>query len=145
MIKYDIKYTDFNGESQVETAWFHLSKSELVTIQAGFQEDPQSLIRRWTKTNNQAEVIAIVKQLILGAYGVKSDDGKRFIKTDEQATEFSQTAAYDQLFMDLATNDKIAAEWIKGVLPADMQDEAEAVLANPLSPPSLPTPPPPTS
>ena len=56
----------------------------------------------------------------------KSDDGKRFVKSGTRE-EFSQTAAYDALFMELATNDDAAATFKKGIVPKDFQKELEKV------------------
>ena len=71
------------------------------------------------------------------AYGIKSDDGKRFMKSDQLREEFSQTAAYDALFMELATNDDAAATFIKGVVPKDFLKEMEKVQNKFLPPPGL--------
>lgn len=59
------------------------------------------------------------KQIILMSYGEKSPDGKRFIKNDQLREEFSQTEAFSQLYVDLATDDKIAADFINGVIPQE--------------------------
>ena len=64
------------------------------------------------------------KDLVLKAYGVKSDDGRRFIKSKELSDEFSQTEAYSQIFMELATDDKAAAAFINGIVPADLAQKA---------------------
>jgi hypothetical protein len=68
--------------------------------------------------------------LILLSYGVKSEDGKRFIKSDELRAEFSQTAAYQDMFMELAFNDGAAADFIKGIVPADMSVEMDKAIAS---------------
>ncbi len=48
------------------------------------------------------------------AYGQKSDDGKRFIKSEQLREEFSQTAAYSTLFMELAMDDNAAVIFLEG-------------------------------
>ena len=64
------------------------------------------------------------KDLVLKAYGVKSDDGRRFIKSKELSEEFAQTEAYSQIFMELATDADAAAKFVNGIIPADLAQKA---------------------
>jgi hypothetical protein len=123
MLKRDITYTDFDGEEITESFYFNLMKSELVELEAGHRGGLDEFIRRIMKTEDHQALISEFKRLILLAYGQKSDDGKRFIKTEQMREEFSQTSAYDVLFMELATNDEAAAVFLKGVLPKEIQEE----------------------
>jgi hypothetical protein len=75
---------------------------------------------------------------------VRSEDGKRFIKNDQLREEFTQTAAYDALFMELATDEDAAANFIQGILPKDMSVPQDTPDVTKL-PQSSPPPAPPTS
>ena len=44
--------------------------------------------------------------------------GKRFIKSKELSEAFSQTEAYSQLFMELATDADAASKFVNGIVPA---------------------------
>ena len=68
------------------------------------------------------------KELILKSYGVKSDDGKRFIKSPELSEAFSQTEAYSELYMELLGNSEYAVKFIQQVMPKDL-DQNEVVPA----------------
>lgn len=57
---------------------------------------------------------------------MKSPDGKRFIKSEELATEFSQTEAYSQLFMELSTDADAAAAFVNGIVPSDVGKQIAA-------------------
>ena len=57
-------------------------------------------------------------------YCEKSADGKRFMKSEEIATAFSQTEAYSILFMELATDATAAADFVNGIVPADVAKQA---------------------
>ena len=59
----------------------------------------------------------LFKGLILKSYGVKSPDGRRFIKSEQRSEEFSQTEAYSDLFMELASDAEAAAEFVNKVTP----------------------------
>ncbi len=127
MLKREIIYENFDGEQVTETFYFNLTRSELVELEVGYQGGLQEAIQRIIKTDDKQSLIAEFKKLVLLAYGVRSEDGKRFIKTDQLREEFSQTAAYDSLFMELATSDEAAANFIKGVVPKDFQREMAKV------------------
>jgi hypothetical protein len=125
MFKHDITYENFNGETVTESFYFNLTSSEILELNASYDGGLGSFIQRIIDTTDQRSLIAEMKKLILLSYGVKSDDGKRFIKSDQLREEFVQTAAYDKLFMDLATNDNSATTFIKGIVPRDIQKEIE--------------------
>lgn len=142
MLKRPITYEDFNGETVTDIYYFHLSKPELLKLQVGNAGGLNGLIQRIIETKDGEGIIAEFEKIVLMSYGQKSDDGKRFTKSEELRTEFSQTAAYQTLFMEIATNDTKAVEFLKGILPADMQDEIEkAEMKIPDQPTGPPKPP----
>ena len=115
MFVKEIKYTDYNGIDRNEKFYFNLNKSELTEMDLTTAGGMKSFIERITNTQDQAELIKLFKELILKAYGQKSD---------ELRNEFSQTMAYDTYFMLLATNEKEAIKFVNGVMPADLVAEA---------------------
>ena len=129
MLKETIKYTDYNGVERTEDFWFHLSKAELMEWEMGTTGGLTEMIKRIVDAQDAPAIIKIFKELVLKAYGQKSPDGKRFIKSDELATEFSQTEAYSQLFMDLATDADKAAAFVNGIMPSDVAEKAAAAPA----------------
>lgn len=124
MLKETIKYTDYNGVERTEDFWFHLSKAELMEWEMGTTGGLTEMIKRIVDAQDAPAIIKIFKELVLKAYGQKSPDGKRFIKSEELATEFSQTEAYSQLFMDLATDADKAAAFVNGIMPSDIAEKA---------------------
>ena len=129
MLKETIKYTDYNGVERTEDFWFHLSKAELMEWEMGTTGGLTEMITRIVDAQDAPAIIKIFKELVLKAYGQKSPDGKRFIKSEELATEFSQTEAYSQLFMDLATDADKAAAFVNGIMPSDVAEKAAAAPA----------------
>lgn len=129
MLKETIKYTDYNGVERTEDFWFHLSKAELMEWEMGTTGGLTEMIKRIVDAQDAPAIIKIFKELVLKAYGQKSPDGKRFIKSEELATEFSQTEAYSQLFMDLATDADKAAAFVNGIMPSDVAEKAAATPA----------------
>lgn len=132
MLKKRIKYTDFDGNEREEDFFFHLMESEIAEMElstaGGFTESIQRIIQ----SQDVPEIIKQFKTIILKSYGVKSPDGKRFIKNDALSEEFSQTNAYSKLFMELATDDEAASAFINSIVPEELKaDESKlSVLTN---------------
>ena len=124
MIKKTITYMDYNQAERTEDFYFNLSKAEVMEMEMSTSGGLAEMITRIVAAQDQPAIIKIFKDLILKAYGEKSPDGKRFIKSDELSTAFSQTEAYSQLFMELATDAEAASAFVNGIVPADMAKQA---------------------
>ena len=123
MLKKTITYTDYNGNSRTEDFYFNLTKTELMKMEMGTNGGLSEMVKSIIAAQDQAALIQIFEDLILKAYGVKSLDGKRFEKSAQLSEAFAQTEAYDQLFMELATDADAGAQFINGIVPAEMAKE----------------------
>lgn len=125
MLKKTIKYTDYNGVERNEDFFFNLTKAELMEMEMTTTGGMAEMIKQIVKAKDTASIIKIFKEIILKAYGEKSADGKRFIKVNENniplSIGFSQTEAYSELFMELSTDADAAANFIKGIIPGDVE------------------------
>lgn len=130
MLKKTITYTDYNGTERTEDFYFNLSKAEVMEMELSTTGGLAEMIKKIVAAQDAPAIIKIFKDLVLKAYGEKSADGKRFIKSDEIRESFSQTEAYSQLFMELATDADAAAKFVNGVLPSDMVKKANALAPN---------------
>lgn len=124
MIKETIKYTDYNGIERTEDFYFNLSKAELMEMEMGTSGGFAEMLTRIVAAQDQPALIKIFKEFVLKAYGEKSPDGKRFMKSPDIAAAFEQTEAYSELFMKLATDSDAAAKFINGVVPVDVAKQA---------------------
>lgn len=120
MLKKTIKYTDYNGVEREEDFYFNLSKAEIAEMELEIPGGMTAMLQRITAAKDTPSLVKIFKDLILRSYGEKSADGKRFIKSAELKESFSQTEAYSELFMELATNADSASAFINGIIPADV-------------------------
>ena len=129
MLTKTIKYTDYNGEEREEKFLFNLSKAELMEMELGTTGGMVETLKKIIETKDTPSLVKIFKDLILKSYGEKSADGKRFIKIDNEGNSlsigFSQTEAYSNLFMELATNSASAIEFVKGIIPNDIEISEE--------------------
>lgn len=129
MLEKVIKYEDFDGNKREETAYFHLSKPELIEMQVSEAGGLEKVIKKITEEQDNKKLIALFKDLIVKSYGEKSLDGKRFVKKQELTDAFIQSEAYSELFMELATDSDKASEFIMGILPKDLSEQVEKELA----------------
>jgi hypothetical protein len=104
MLKKEVKYTDFNGKEREETLYFHLSKSEMIKLEVQIPGGFENLSERLDPQNKPDEVVDLFELFLLGSYGEKSEDGKRFVKTPEVTDRFRYSAVYDSIFMSMLYN-----------------------------------------
>ena len=123
MLVETITYTDYNDEERTEKFYFNLTEAELAEMELSITGGFSEMIQRIIDAKDTPSIIKVFKELLLKAYGEKSPDGKRFIKSKEISEAFSQTEAYSQLFMKLATNDEYAANFVNGLVPKSIAAE----------------------
>jgi hypothetical protein len=124
MLKKLIKYTDYDGRERSENFYFYMSKAELMEMELGTVGGMQNLIQLIIDKQDIPKIMEAFKTIILKAYGEKSPDGRRFIKSAELSEAFSQTEAYSNLYMELITNADAAAAFINGIVPEDVAQAA---------------------
>ena len=136
MLKRSITYTDFNDNIVTEDFYFNLSEAELMEMESTYRGGYAETMQRIIDTEDNAALVQEFKKLVLLAYGEKSEDGKRFVKSDEIDRNFSQHAAYSALFMELATDAQKAAAFMNGIIPKRLVEEIDQ--DKPLMPPAPP-------
>lgn len=126
MIKKTVTYTDFNGNERTESFYFHYSQAEILEMELSTDGGFAERIQRIIDAKDQPSLIRVIKKFVLDAYGAKSDDGKRFIKNDDVRAAFEECPAYSVIFMELVQDDVAAAEFVKGVVPADLAQNVKS-------------------
>ena len=121
MFKKTITYTDYNDVERTEDYFFNLNKAEVMQMEMSTTGGMAEMIQRIVAAQDTPAIIDIFKKLLLQSYGVKSPDGKQFIKNDQLRAEFEYTEAFSQMFMELATDADKAAEFVNGIMPKDLQ------------------------
>lgn len=125
MLTKQITYTDFFGVERTETFYFNLSQSELVEMQFGTAGGLGEMIQKVVDAKDQQTIIKVFRELILKSYGEVSPDGRRLMKSDEISKAFSETNAYDKLYMELSTDDIAAADFINGIVPKEISEQVK--------------------
>lgn len=127
MLKKTITYKDFNDEEVTEDHFFHLSKAELVELEMSMDGGLSTALENIIKAEDGKAIIAEFKKIVLGSYGQKSADGRRFVKTQELRDEFESSEAYSTLFMELVTDAEAAAEFVNGIVPQGLAEDAARI------------------
>ena len=122
MLTRTITYTDYNGVERTEIFRFNLTRSEIVEMQLETEGGLDKFLQKIIDAKEQTKLISLFKRLVLKAYGEVSDDGRRFMKSKEISDAFSQTEAYNQIFMELATDTDAATKFVNGILPKNMNN-----------------------
>lgn len=117
MLKKTMTYTDFDGVERTEDFYFNLSKAEIAELELGTAGGLAEKLKRIVAAQEKHKIIEYFKEIVLMSYGEKSDDGRRFIKSPELSKAFSETEAYSDLFIELATDANAASNFINAVLP----------------------------
>lgn len=118
MFKKTVTYTDYDGVERTESFYFNLSEAEIVEMELGTEGGWRDRMQRIIDSKDAPTIMREFKKLIMLSYGIKSDDGRRFIKSDDISRDFIQTEAYNQIFMELVTDGKAAADFANGIAPS---------------------------
>ena len=117
MFAKEITYTDFDGEKRTEKFYFNLTQAECIELEALGKGGLEGYIRRIISSDDQVEILNIIKKVILLAYGEKTADGKRFYKNQQMQDAFAASEAYSALFMELLSDADKASEFMREIAP----------------------------
>lgn len=135
MLKKTITYIDFDGNNRTEDLYFNMTRNELIEFSFGLPDLKENVSDKITKQDAEelgAKMVEkmggegmykFVKDLIFKAYGIKSEDGRRFIKNEALSIEFTQTMAYDELLMDIFSSNEKANEFLNGIIPPQLANQ----------------------
>lgn len=124
MLKKTIKYTNYDGEKREKDFFFNLKKSELVDLNFSTSKGFIDYIKKITDANDSVAIWKAFRDIVLMAYGEKSEDGERFVKSKELSKAFEETEAFSELIMELIDSEDAASNFINGIMPKDLNTES---------------------
>ena len=150
MYKQTLTYEDFNGDTVTESHHFNLSKREIKDLfieTPNFVDDFLSAFDTKPvidkKTNkpvidpetgevvvelvDRREAAKAIDYIVDLSYGVKTEDGKRFIKSKELLDTFKTTGFYDELMIQLIIDQELATNFFNGIFPKEIQEKAKTL------------------
>lgn len=140
MYKKVIKYTDFDGNEKSKVFYFNLTRPELmemkrspleemqkIIVRIRGMEDPDTELTTAEKDEIQEKMGAILRDLVIQSYGVKSEDGERFSKRIGNrmygaGEDFVETMAYDSLYMEMISSPKNLIDFVRMIIPEDARN-----------------------
>lgn len=121
MVKKTVKYVDFNNVEREEDLYFNLSLTEAIEMET---KDPDgSFGKKLEGLINNGDVAAmleVIEWVIQKTYGVRTEDGRSFVKNEEQLNLFKQSAAYQQFYIDLLDDPDEAVKFINALVPKNL-------------------------
>lgn len=123
MIIKTVKYTDYDGNERNEDLYFNLNKAEVTEMELSVNGRFSTMLEKLVKEKNSAEMIKVLKEIILKSYGEKSIDGKRLVKSEEISKAFSETEAYVEVFMEIVSSPEAAIAFVQGILPSEIREK----------------------
>lgn len=124
MFTYKVKYTDYLDNEREETLMFHLTEAEIAELQLSHKGGLTAYIHRVTESKDNVAIAELFKEILIKSYGVRSDDGRRFMKNKTIVEEFVESPAYSIMYMKLASDDQFASEFMNKVVPKELAEKA---------------------
>lgn len=128
MLKKTVTYTDYNDVERTEDFYFNLTRTELMDMEASFPGGMSTYMSAVSASKDVPKMLEFFKTFLMKAYGQKSDDGKRFIKSDDISKAFSETPAYDSIVQELMTGEGRIVDFMLGIMPADVAKKVRDTL-----------------
>lgn len=119
MVKKTFKYVDFFGNDREDVCYFGLTKTEIMEYNYSRSGGLEKVLTNIVEAQDEVKLMKEFKAIILLAYGEKSEDGKRFMKSKEISHAFTETVPYDMLMQELLSDEKKAIDFVNGIMPID--------------------------
>lgn len=130
MYKKKITYTDFNGNERTEDFYFNLSRSEMIMLESTTPGGYAAMLQRIIDSKDNTSLMHEFTNLIKMSYGVKSEDGKHFIKNNEVVEDFMNSAAFDQMFTEFFTTENAASDFANGIIPQNIDRQKFSIASS---------------
>lgn len=122
MLRKNITYTNVDGHQVNDLFYFNLTKAELLKLNMKEGEGFQDYLKNIVASQDANALIETFDKIVGLAYGERTQDGK-FVKSVQAYEAFKASEAYSVFFMELVTSAEKSAEFIRGIMPADLANE----------------------
>ena len=139
MVKKTAKYEDFNGVERTEDVYFNLTELEVMELATELPDEMVESLGKNPNKENSAKavsslgtkgIIEFIKTLMLKSYGVKSEDGRTFIKNEKVREEFQYGGAFSAIAVELMTDDEAASEFVNKIISAKLAAKLADAISN---------------
>lgn len=126
MLKKTITFVDYDGNTRTEDHYFNLNEAETLKLELMEKGGLTEKINRIIAAQDIPVIMETFEDFIKKSYGIKSPDGREFMKSEEITRKFMQTEAYSKFMMELCTKDGAAAEFVNAIIPKAQQQVTNA-------------------
>ena len=123
-------YTDFDGKEREEELRFNLTQAELLEWELTTEGGMQKLLEKIVAEKDKVKLAEMFRTIILKAYGIKSADGKRFVKVIDGhrvSEDFAQTQMYSDFMMSLFTDPQKQIDFVNAIVPQVQKNEGSPI------------------
>ena len=129
MIIKTLTFKNFLGEEETSDFYFNMSEGELTLMQVrAIDQKHESFtdkLDKIAKGLQGAALADVIEELVLKSYGVKSTDGKLFVKNPQILESFTASGAYSVLITELFSIEGSLTEFVNGVVPEDLVQKSK--------------------
>lgn len=125
MIKVPIKYTDFNDQEVEEDIYFNFTQDEMLEFIRKNRRSIGGRMAKAVKDDDWIEAYKVVRDLIIEAYGERSEDGRRFMKSADIRRNLTETPVLDTVIEEVMKDEKSANTFINSLIPPKMREIIE--------------------
>lgn len=126
MLKKTITFVDYDGNTRTEDHYFNFNEVEALKLELMEKGGLTEKINRIIAAQDIPVIMETFEDFIKKSYGIKSPDGREFMKSEEITRKFMQTEAYSKFMMELCTKDGAAAEFVNAIIPTAQQQVTNA-------------------
>jgi hypothetical protein len=127
VLKKTIVYTDLNDEKRSEDFYFNFSIQELIDMELEVEGGMKTKLEAMVKAQDVRAMLGVLKDIVLRAIGKKTDDGKRFDKSETFRDDFYNSPAYGALLMELIGQPNAASEFMNGLMPKELMQRVNEI------------------
>ena len=124
MIKKSITYEDFSGNKKTKDFYFHMNQVEFAKLNGEIAGGIENRINEIIADRDQDAMLRMIDLLVSRSYG-RFDDDDEFTKIDRNGRplyeKFINTDAYDKLIIELITGENSIGDFLKGIMPKEIQ------------------------
>lgn len=126
MISKEITFVDVDDNSVTESWLFHLSMDEL-TDMAADDKDYGDYLLQIAKEKEPIKLIQTMRTIVRLAVGKR--EGRGIVKSEAITADFFGCGAWEELYVELLTNEDVAAEFFNRIAPIDYIKRVNASMA----------------
>jgi hypothetical protein len=130
MLKKVIQYKDLEGNNVVDDFWFHLSIADILEMETEVEGGLKARLQKMIDSKDDTQILSIMRGIVTRAVGVKSTDGRRFMKDAEHKSAFLDSNAYSAFLVEIMTLPGAAVDFANGVVPADLDEQIAKAKSN---------------